>query len=194
MAVSRIKTSSVLQGFPKSRSLLAGNTAYDPAATWLIQRVNPTGASTLTFSSIPGTYKHLQIRFAMTTAAAGYAPQIQFNSDTGNNYARHRLYCDGATVSAGGAATQDRGWLGDFGLASTTTQPMVGIVDILDYASTSKAKTVRAITGVDANGSGGLSLTSSLWTSTSAITSVTIFFSGSTFSGSSTYALYGMVG
>lgn len=30
MATSRIKTSSILQGFPKSRSLLAGNAAYNP--------------------------------------------------------------------------------------------------------------------------------------------------------------------
>ena len=34
MTVSRAKTSSVLQGFPKSRSLLAGNTAYNPGPTF----------------------------------------------------------------------------------------------------------------------------------------------------------------
>ena len=30
MATSRIKTSSILQGFPKSRSLLAGNAFFNP--------------------------------------------------------------------------------------------------------------------------------------------------------------------
>jgi hypothetical protein len=35
MAVSRVKTSSVLQGFPKYRSMLAGNTAYVPVAYYL---------------------------------------------------------------------------------------------------------------------------------------------------------------
>ena len=35
MATSRIKTSSILQGFPKDRSLLAGNAAFIPAVRGL---------------------------------------------------------------------------------------------------------------------------------------------------------------
>jgi hypothetical protein len=35
MATSRVKTSSILQGFPKSRSLLAGNSAYIPPVSTL---------------------------------------------------------------------------------------------------------------------------------------------------------------
>ena len=71
MATSRIKTSSILQGFPKSRSLLAGNAAYDPAATFLIQRTTLSSTGTVTFTSIPQTYKHLQIRFLARHSASG---------------------------------------------------------------------------------------------------------------------------
>ena len=45
MAVSRIKTSSVLQGFPKSRSLLTGNTAYNPFTQAIALATFGTGAS-----------------------------------------------------------------------------------------------------------------------------------------------------
>ena len=172
-----------------SSGVVAATSSYESIAT-----ATGSGTTSVTFSSIPSTYKHLQIRFAVQTAAAGYAPSIQFNGDTGANYARHRLYCDGATVSAGGSASQTQGWLGDFGLSSRINEPMVGIIDIIDYASTTKAKTVRGITGVDANGSGGLSLISDLWTSTSAINSIYLFIGGSTFTSTTSFALYGIKG
>jgi hypothetical protein len=62
--------------------------------------VDSGGAADVEFTSISGTYTHLQIR---STARADNADtnnafKIQFNSDTGNNYARHELYANGATV------------------------------------------------------------------------------------------------
>ena len=67
----------------------------------------------------------------------------------------------------------------------------------LDYASTSKYKTVRAITGTNANTSSAnfaVSLGSGLWQSTNAITSVTIANGYDFFSTSTTFALYGIKG
>ena len=47
MAISRVKTSSILQGFPKSRSLLAGNTYYNPhSATYVALGYNAIKYST----------------------------------------------------------------------------------------------------------------------------------------------------
>ncbi len=74
MAVSRVKTSSILQGFPKSRSLLAGNAYFQPTAYESIATttVGAGGTSTITFSSIPSTYTHLQIRgIGRSDAASG---------------------------------------------------------------------------------------------------------------------------
>jgi hypothetical protein len=67
-----------------------------------------------------------------------------------------------------------------------------GIVDILDYANTNKYKTLRALAGVDFNGSGRVGLTSGLWQSTSAINAITL--EGSSFVQYSSFALYGIKG
>jgi hypothetical protein len=73
----------------------------------------------------------------------------------------------------------------------------VGILDIIDYASTSKYKTTRAIAGVDSNSSitsdTAIGLFSGLWQSTAAINSITITaFGGSGIGNSSSFALYGI--
>jgi hypothetical protein len=206
MAVSRVKTSSILQGFPKSRSLLAGNTAYDPAATWLIQRITPSGgATTVTFSSIPQTYKHLQIRaickdtYATGNQAASY--NIRFNSDSGANYTYHYLRGNGSTVSAG-ASTGTTSATIFYGAANSGTSVTnvfgTSIVDIHDYTSTAKYKTVRSFAGADGNGvsttSFLLALSSNLWLNTAAISTITIIPDITAFATGTTFALYGMVG
>jgi len=67
------------------------------------------------------------------------------------------------------------------------------IVDILDYANTNKYKTVRSLNGNDANGSGSMNLSSNVWLSTAAITSLTLS-SSSDFRQYSSFALYGIKG
>jgi hypothetical protein len=197
MAVSRVKTSSILQGFPKSRSLLAGNTYYDPAATFLIQRTTLTSTQTsITFSSIPSTYKSLQIR-ANVLCAANLTFRIKLNGDTtAANYSRHHLSGNGATVAAGGAANSTAFIPLLVVTGTVATYPNVFITDIHDYASITKNKTVRSISGSDKNAaSGSIELDSGAWFSTAAVTSVTIDIDGtSTFSSGTTFALYGMVG
>jgi hypothetical protein len=200
MAVSRVKTSSVLQGFPKSRSLLAGNTAYDPAATWFIQRVAGTGSSTtITFSSIPQIYKHLQIRYlAKDTGGTTIATlRITCNGVGGTSYAYHQLYGDGAAVTAAGVSSAAFATAGT--VRSTTTANVfgVGIIDIHDYTSTTKNKTIRTFSGVDSNSattSDRVYLSSGLFNNTSAITSLELITTGTAFTTTTSFALYGMVG
>lgn len=178
-------------------------TPASPSSYESIATATGTGSSaTITFSSIPGTYKHLQIRLISkdddTSGSGSAGLSIRFNSDTGSNYAYHRLYTDGSTIYATGSANTTFGILNNAcaGNASGIANMMgVGIVDIHDYASTSKTKTVRNFSGGDFNGSGGVGLGSTLWNSTSAITSISIIAPGTTnFTTSSTFALYGIKG
>jgi hypothetical protein len=201
MATSRIQTSSILQGFPKSRSLLAGNTAYDPAATWLIQRATATGSeSTITFSGIPSTYKHLQVRFMYRYSAAVDTTNTLFtvNGDTGANYAFHELNGNGTTVAASGTASTTAM---RYGRAPGTTTGSnifgVGIIDLHDYASSTKYKTFRTFYGCDANTASTaypVRLFSGLWMNTNAVTSITFAAPSGTWTAGTTFALYGMVG
>lgn len=180
----------------------ASPTAFDSIAT-----VSGTGSSnTVTFSSIPGTYKSLQIRYigkqTPTTAANLGNILIRFNSDTGTNYVgTHYIQGTGSSVGAGLAGTTSdtkitgNAVIPNSNAATYTNIFGVGIIDIIDYASTSKNKTVRSFMGADANsaGNGLISLNSGLWMSTSAITSISLICSSTDlWTSTSSFALYGI--
>lgn len=159
--------------------------------------VGSGGASSIEFTSIPGTYQHLQVRFLLRNTWATNKREevrLRLNSDTGSNYARHGLEGDGSGASAFGSASttsMGAGVLGGDGLTASAFS--AGVIDILDYASTSKTKTVRGLTGVDGNGEGWLWMRSGLWNSTSAITTITLSSdNGQTIKQHSTAALYGI--
>lgn len=205
MAVSRITKSSILQGFPKSRSLLAGNTAYDPAATWLIERITPAnGTTSITFNSIPQTYKHLQLRWIYRDTYTGGAQTVdtllQFNSDTtAANYTLHYLRGNGSSgIVASGSTSNGSVQITYSGVSASSSANVygVGIADIIDYTNTSKYKTVKGFGGGDNNGVGTtsyrLGLSSGLWLSTTAISSITVKPGVTAFATGTTFALYGM--
>lgn len=152
-----------------------------------------TGSSgTITFSSIPSTYQHLQLR-VNSKNTSGNNLVMQLNSDTGTNYTRHYLRGDGTSVTASGQTSQSQ--IEFMGSGSGTPYPAVLIIDIHDYASTSKYKTIRNLSGQDENGSGTITLSSGLWLSTSAVNSITFKISSSgSFTTDSTFALYGIKG
>lgn len=193
MATSRIKTSSVLQGFPKSRSLLAGNAAYSPDNFESIATVivGSGGASEINFTSIAGSYAHLQIRGICNKSSAGdVAMRMSFNSDTATNYTYHFLDGNGSSTLVGGTGND---LLDVFYPISTTASIFSAvIIDILDYSDTSKFKTSRILGGTDLNGSGRFGLKSGLWRSTNAITSIKLNPSSGSFSQYTKFALYGI--
>lgn len=161
-------------------------TAYESIAT-----VTGDGSSSsITFSSIASTWTHLQIRMSGINNSGSLYMRI--NGDTGTNYSRHYLYGNGSAVYAAGAASSNLIYLNPNG--GNTTSPQGGIIDVLDYASSSKNKTIRSLVGVDMNGSGSIWLASGAWLSTSAITSITLAFDYNNILTGSTFALYGIKG
>ena len=123
---------------------------------------------------------------------------MQFNGDTGSNYAYHRLNGNGSSAAAEGFANvtlieAGYGEIGGGGLANTMG---VSVIDIHDYASTTRNKTVRSFSGTDQNNTNGIvGLASGLWRSTSAISTLTIkgYNNGTDpFVTYSSFALYGV--
>jgi hypothetical protein len=173
---------------------------YDPSAFDSIATANPSaGTSFVDFTSIPSGYTHLQIRAILRSNDSGagnnFGIYARFNSDAGSNYALHFLSGNGSTTGAAGLASQTEMYWnaanprnGD--LANTYS---ANIIDILDYANTSKNKTVRTLSGDDLNGSGVVRLNSTLWMSTAAVTSIRIFMEGN-YAANSQLALYGVKG
>jgi hypothetical protein len=185
--------SSVATGYD-GISLLAGNAAYDPAGFFLIQRVAGTGSSdTITFSSIPQTYKHLQIRANVLTAGSVQLTMNVNGADTNQKY--HYVQGTGSAVSASNASSVI--YLSGQTVPSSYNMPTAFIVDIHDYASTTKNKTARFISGQDSNAVyyDRIWLGSALKYETTAITSLTFSNNASSnFTTASTFALYGMKG
>ena len=167
-----------------STGVAASTNSYESIST---VTVGAGGTSTITFSSIPSTYKHLQIRALAITSVVSQGAVVQFNGDSGANYKYHSLYGDGSAA----AATNGSGVIAPFFMGGVFS-PGSAVIDILDYANTNKYKTVRSLDGYDANGSGYVDLTSGLWLSTAAITSITL--TRSTIQQYSSFALYGIKG
>ena len=168
----------------------SATTSYESIAT-----ASGTGSSnTITFTSIPSTYKHLQIRFnSFSTGAADWV-NIRMNNDSStSNYISHRLVGSGSgTPTSAAQGTQP--YLKYQFIGGSSTEASVGVVDILDHANTNKNKTVRVLTGMDNNGSGTIALTSGLWSSTTAITRLDFILDSSNFATTTSFALYGIKG
>ena len=192
---------------PKSNKLWDQTTFQSGMFALATVTLTSTAAS-VTFANIPQTYTHLQLRCLTQGNRATYGLDgfdIVFNSDSTNtNYAYHSILGDGTTAQVGGSPSadtlihiwDDTGTVvgGSFGAA---------IIDILDYKSTTKAKTVKTFGGVDFNGviagyGGRVVLSSGLWKKNTAsvyeaVSTINLNMSiGTLFSANSHFALYGI--
>jgi hypothetical protein len=158
---------------PGAKGVFVPPTSYQSIQT---VTVGSGGSSSITFSSIPSTYKHLQIRaIGKPSTAGGQNCLFNFNGDTGSNYNAHQLYGNGSSAAATALGTGTYGWV--------------------TYWDTNKYKTTRSLGGHDLNGSGYILFRSGLWMSTSAINQVVLTSAGSTsFAEYSSFALYGIKG
>ena len=197
MAIRRFSTSSLTTG---SKSSKFWDQETLPGAFESIAVATSSGSdATITFSNIPQNYTHLQIRFSGRQSGAGSMPgaTIKPNSATGSPYAWHNVYGSGS----GSPATQNGTTAGSLpifqGIAAVSATANVfssAILDILDYASTTKNKTFRCLSGADLNGGGEIHFTSGLWMSTAAITQLDITSNATSFVQYTQAALYGIRG
>lgn len=160
------------------------STSFESITTYT---VGSGGQANITFSSIPQTYKHLQVRFFTKSSGGYYNPTIQLNGDTSANYVWHYLDTNGVNVTSGYTASTTSMFLG----VVTPDYFATAIVDILDYTSTAKFKTIRTMMGTGTATAGYDDLFSGTWISTSAVTSIQFNSSNTQYSH---YALYGIKG
>lgn len=188
--------SPILGIYASSMQPALNATSFESIAT---VTVGAGGSSSISFSSIPSTYKHLQVRYlSRDNRAAGNNDglRIQLNSDTATNYATHELYGDGASAGASANATVSYMRAGTNAVDNTAASIFgAGVLDILDYQNTNKYKTIRSLSGVDSNGAGTITLTSGLWQNTNAVSTVLIYpQNGTLINQYSSFALYGIKG
>jgi hypothetical protein len=170
--------------------------SYESIAT---VTVGATSVNQITFSSIPQTYTHLQLRWIGRSSSTNpEATILQFNNDTSGSYGwgNHRIEGSGSTATAGNGGGQPYTAMFLNSIPPTNSTANVfssGVIDILDYKNTNKNKVARGLGGYDANGSGYLNLSSGAYFKTDAITSISITITtGYNYLQYSQFALYGI--
>ncbi len=185
---------SPILGIFASQGRVAAN-SYESIAT---VTVGAGGSSSISFTSIPQTYKNLQVRLmakaAPTSTDASYDLLGRFNGDTNiNNSSLHYMIGNGSGTNAG--YTGNLGILGTATGSSSTSVFAFNIIDVWDYTNSNKYKTVRNMYGYDSNGAGFVGIQGDLWRNTAAITSIEfVFRTGPSFAQYTHAALYGIKG
>lgn len=125
--------------------------SYESIATITVGSGGSAGAS---FTSIPSTYTHLQLRWIgrASQANTGLGVYMRINNNTGSNYARHWIRGDGSATSASSTTSGTRIDLGGVPGANSPSGIFgMGIIDILDYTNTNKYKTIRSLQATNQN-------------------------------------------
>lgn len=154
-----------------------------------------SAASSITFSSISSAYTDLRVVFSNVkiSSSSGNVAYLRFNGDTAGNYSFTTVYGYG-TGAASTRGTSGDGYTGiqlNIGAVSTTI-PQFFTADVFSYKG-STFKTALLTNSQDENGSGFAGNGVGLWRSTSAITSLTLIHSATTFAAGTTATLYGIL-
>jgi hypothetical protein len=171
---------------------LAAPNSYESIQT---VNVGSGGQATISFTSIPSTYKNLQVRGIARATSGNQYLKVQLNNDTGANYTYHELFGTGASAAVD-KATAQTGALAISSVAGSVAANYFAaiLIDVLDYTNTNKYKTLRGLDGLDYGSTGQIVFNSGLWLSTSAVTRLDLIPNASTFAQYSSFALYGIKG
>jgi hypothetical protein len=191
--------------------LIGGAKAYgwgslvESGAFEFISSVTATSqVSSFTFTSIPQTYTHLQLRCIGKTVTSSLYAQglyLQFGNgsvETSSLYAYHIIGAYNNTQVADGTANTTQ--IVVSGVFASNNAPSdnygVGIVDFFEYSDTSKFKTVLGLGGTSTNSASRYDYvfqTSGVLRQTAAIDTIKVYGATDMLAGT-TFALYGIKG
>lgn len=159
-------------------------TTYTPLANITLG----TAASSITFGSIPATYRDLIVIFvgAGSTTLEG---RIRLNGDTGANYEYQRLSGNGTTGSAAFATSQTSGFLSSIAQATTTSSLQMTI----NLCATNIARRKVIVSRADNAANGTDAIVNQYTGTVAAITSIQILTSTGNWAIGTTAALYGVI-
>lgn len=158
---------------------------YTPIATTTLSGTS----SGVTFSSISGSYTDLVLVVSPISSSGGSACRIQFNSDTGSNYSSTVLYGTGSAAGSSRNSNTTYGRTHEYAGFDTTVGGTTLILQFNNYSNTTTYKNWLSRSN---QASGGVDALVGTWRSTSAISTIYIFPSASTFASGSSFTLYGI--
>jgi hypothetical protein len=152
-----------------------------PTYTALATVTLASTAASVTFSSIPATYRDLIL--VIQHSGAGDSFTLRMNGDTGSNYSYVYMLGNGSTTSS---IAELKGEVG----ASYTGNIGNTVIQIMDYSSTDKHKTALSRSNTAANNTRAVAYR---WASTSAVNSAGIVLNSGSFAIGSTFNLFGVI-
>ena len=174
-------------------SRLTSSSSYESIASSVV-----SGVSSVSFSSIPQTYQHLELRWSTVGSTGGAGLFLRFNEDTSGNYTRNVIFgvsgsgvttSTGVGSSAGASSFYVTVWMD--GLNDSFSD--AALINVYDYSSTSKYKTAWGQVGQTRSASRNEhNVTGGSWLNNSAVTSISLTPSSGTITG--TFSLYGIKG
>jgi len=156
---------------------------YTPLATVTLG----SSASSVTFSSIPATYRDLILVEQSKLSGTSYTV-VRFNGDTASNYANVNMRGNGSTAAS--SSNTDNQMYPFFFLNQSSSEFAVMLYQIMDYSATDKHKTMLTRGNVS---SIATAAGAHRWASTSALTSIELRVQDGSFVAGSTFNLYGVI-
>jgi hypothetical protein len=161
-----------------------------PTYTALANITLGSSASSVTFSSIPATYRDLVLVVNGNVTSNAIAI-VRFNSDSGTNYPQ--VYMWGTSSAQSGTNATSGHAITSTNIASSGSG-FSGLVSVMDYATTDKHKTVLSRSGYGIPTTGLIVESSATrWANTAAITSLAVVTNANQFTAGSRFDLYGIV-
>jgi hypothetical protein len=161
-----------------------------PTATYiaLANLTLSTGDSSITFSSIPATYRDLVLVVSGTSTLGGFfAIKLNLNA---TGYSRVAMAGNGSTTNSYTAGSTE---YIDTGFAIGANNSFVHIANFMDYSATDKHKTVLIRGNTPQNTANQpIAAGAFRWANTNAVTSIEVFM-GNNFDSGTTFSLYGIV-
>jgi hypothetical protein len=164
-------------------------------ASRLAESVLGSAAASITFSSIPSTYRHLRLVLSVRgdTAATQIVVYMRINSDATSNYQYQSMEGNGASFGGGRVTTQTEATVMT-APAATALASLFAAGDIVlpAYKATDKYKSwVSSHAGTNTTSGVMASVYTGYWASTVAVTAITLFPSAGNFATGTTVTLYG---
>jgi hypothetical protein len=164
---------------------MAKDNTYQAIAT-----TTATGSTTsVTLSSIPGTYTDLVLILQGGPGSSGNSLYVQINSDTGSNYSTTDIWGDGTNAESGRTTSATFIRILGRGIGASNNLSNSSITSFMNYSNTTTYKTLLNRSNP---ASAGATATVGLWRSTSAITSLTVTSESGNLISGSTFTLYGI--
>lgn len=175
-------------GFTRALATAGG---YECIATTILGSTAPS----ITFSSIPNLYRHLEIRYTAQSSGNNRTLFMRVNGDTTTSYVNSNIAAANTSISANTNTGRTDMLLAT--LLDPTFEGNVfttGIITIADYKETSKHKTLRMLAGFNGDSQRNAIFGAGMWAKTNAIDSITLGVVADNMAAGSRFSLYGIRG